>query len=60
MFSRDEADITIISCVIEAGSVGKAVIQIFIDDQTCMGHLSIRCVGRSCSVRCRWSCVKGL
>ena len=28
MFSRDEADITMISYVIEAGNVGKAVIHI--------------------------------
>ncbi len=38
MFSHDEADITMISYVIEAGNVGKAVIHILNDDQTCMGH----------------------
>ena len=38
MFSHDEADITMISCVIEAGNVGKAVVHILNDDQTCMGH----------------------
>ena len=41
MFSRDEADITMISYVIEAGNVGKAVIHILNDDQTCMGHYSL-------------------
>ena len=38
MFSHDEADITMISCVIEAGNVGKPVVHILNDDQTCMGH----------------------
>ena len=39
MFSHDEADITMISCVIEAGNVGKPVVHILLnDDQTCMGH----------------------
>ena len=38
IFSRDEADITMISYVIEAGNVGKPVVHILNDDQTCMGH----------------------
>ncbi len=49
-----------ISYVIEAGNVGKAVIHILYDDQTCMGYYSIRWVGRSWSARCRWSGAKGL
>ncbi len=38
MFSHDEADITMISYVIEAGNVGKPVVHILNDDQKCMGH----------------------
>ena len=38
MFSHDEADITMISYAIEAGSVGKPVVHILNDDQKCMGH----------------------
>ena len=33
MFSHNEADITS-----EAGNVGKPVVHILNDDQTCMGH----------------------
>ncbi len=54
-FGHDEADITMISYILEAAYDGKGVIRVLSDDTDVFVLLVYWVIGRDYSARCRWS-----